>query len=202
MAKLTVPGMGGVFNVVNLHLYHYAGNNPVKYTDPDGRDIIKLLDPDRGRAAQPVLNAIPFGHAACLIGNDTDGWLYYSNDGPTSTDVQWFPTENDFYNDYANKENKRTNPFKFNKDLSQKVTTTPDQDKAMQEKAFDLAGINHEVGFEAKTTGERFIINEKEKPTEYKFLTNNCSQDVGKIAFAGGSLFHKQFNTKITNTYE
>ena len=40
--------MGGVFNVVNLHLYHYAGigqrsdselqaNNQVKYVDPDGR---------------------------------------------------------------------------------------------------------------------------------------------------------------------
>ncbi|MDR1389958.1 MAG: hypothetical protein LBJ31_08280 [Treponema sp.] len=35
-----LPGMGGVFNYVNLHAYHYAGNNPVKYTDPDGeRDI-------------------------------------------------------------------------------------------------------------------------------------------------------------------
>jgi len=34
-----LPGMGGVFNVVNLHLYHYAGNNPVKYTDPDGRTL-------------------------------------------------------------------------------------------------------------------------------------------------------------------
>ncbi|MDR2941895.1 MAG: RHS repeat-associated core domain-containing protein, partial [Treponema sp.] len=32
-----LPGMGGVFNYVNLHVYHYAGNNPVKYTDPDGR---------------------------------------------------------------------------------------------------------------------------------------------------------------------
>jgi hypothetical protein len=31
-----LPGMGGVFNYVNLHVYHYAGNNPVKYTDPDG----------------------------------------------------------------------------------------------------------------------------------------------------------------------
>lgn len=23
--------------MVNLHLYHYAGNNPVKYTDPNGK---------------------------------------------------------------------------------------------------------------------------------------------------------------------
>jgi RHS repeat-associated protein len=33
-------GMGGVFSTINLHLYHYAGNNPVKYTDPDGKNPI------------------------------------------------------------------------------------------------------------------------------------------------------------------
>ena len=36
----SLPGMGGVFNYVNLHVYHYAGNNPVKYVDPDGNYLI------------------------------------------------------------------------------------------------------------------------------------------------------------------
>ncbi|MFZ5985738.1 MAG: RHS repeat domain-containing protein [Bacillota bacterium] len=32
-----LPGMGGVFSLNNLNVYHYANNNPISYTDPDGR---------------------------------------------------------------------------------------------------------------------------------------------------------------------
>ena len=34
-----LAGLGGVYNTVNLHLYHYSGNNPVKYIDPDGKVV-------------------------------------------------------------------------------------------------------------------------------------------------------------------
>ncbi len=33
-----LPGMGGVFNHINANLFAYAANNPIKYTDPDGRN--------------------------------------------------------------------------------------------------------------------------------------------------------------------
>ena len=35
-----LPGMGGVFNSINLDAYQYAGQNPVKLIDPDGNQII------------------------------------------------------------------------------------------------------------------------------------------------------------------
>ena len=62
----SLPGMGGVFNYVNLHVYHYAGNNPVKYTDPDGRESGYAYDENVGG----------FGHAGWFVKTET-GYSFF-----------------------------------------------------------------------------------------------------------------------------
>jgi len=39
-----LAGLGGVFNAVNMDVYHYAGNNPVKLVDPDGQVLAKIVE--------------------------------------------------------------------------------------------------------------------------------------------------------------
>ncbi len=60
-----LPGMGGVFNPVNLSLYCYGANNPVKYVDPDGE--IPLL--------------VITGAAGALIGGGVEAYRSYQEEG-------------------------------------------------------------------------------------------------------------------------
>jgi hypothetical protein len=38
-----LPGKGGVYNSININGYHYAGDNPTKYVDPDGNALAEAL---------------------------------------------------------------------------------------------------------------------------------------------------------------
>ena len=81
-----LPGMGGVFNAVNLNLYHYAANNPVKYTDPDGNTAL---------IAVPIIIGIKM-----LPKRHSEGFLYFDNKQPQRVGgyYNWYETftSNDF----------------------------------------------------------------------------------------------------------
>ena len=80
-----IPGMGGLFNGVNLNLFHYAGNNPVRYVDPDGRISVTSI---------PFLPH-PFPIFPNSTFNDSDGGIIgdgfiHSPDSTTFPDISSF----------------------------------------------------------------------------------------------------------------
>jgi len=62
--------------------YNYVANNPIIAIDPDGRDIIFLIN--RESAPMPVGSRVN-GHIAVLIGNEKTGWTYVSTNGTGSS---------------------------------------------------------------------------------------------------------------------
>jgi RHS repeat-associated protein len=85
-----------------LSPYNFVGNMPLIAIDPDGKDIIILLDKQAANGA---------GHQAILIGSDEKGWTYISKDGAEKSGsaygksrftIATFDTVDDFKNSMHN----------------------------------------------------------------------------------------------------
>ncbi|MDR0443347.1 MAG: RHS repeat-associated core domain-containing protein [Treponema sp.] len=78
-----LPGVGGIFNYVNFHAYHYGGNNPIKYIDPNGRSDDDKVAEIRGHLEKdPVGRDILAAHDNGLLKFEAyDSLTYRTPDG-------------------------------------------------------------------------------------------------------------------------
>ena len=77
-----LPGQGGVFNTINLHVFNYGNNNPVRYVDPDGRFDIPYFTRDaHSNYIRGILQAPFHGIAAVVLDGLAQVGNFFSNLG-------------------------------------------------------------------------------------------------------------------------
>ena len=73
---------GGIYNTINLNVYHYGNNNPIKYIDPDGRDIEDIKNFTRGTVQYLSTNPLAVWAAKNgIFPNESVGFSFDKNTG-------------------------------------------------------------------------------------------------------------------------
>jgi len=115
-----LPGMGGIFNQINLDAYQYAGRNPVKLVDPDGRDIYLYF-----WSSEQTASGV--GHVGVGVGSDENQVFYEAN--PTANGLN-APMSQDFKIEGSMKEVASKAHNSNEPELILKLNTSSVQDKA------------------------------------------------------------------------
>jgi uncharacterized protein RhaS with RHS repeats len=112
-----------------MSTYAYVSNAPLNAIDPTGLNGIYLLNPHAVQINVPSFGGTA-GHSAVMVGNEQDGYFYYSENGMDdqerqSTSVDYFPSLASF----------ESSPLAAVYIWQMSIPTTQSQDAAMNEYA-------------------------------------------------------------------
>jgi|GEM_PF-3935884 len=136
--------------------YQYGANSPLLNTDPDGMDIIVLYNKN---------SVGGLGHMAVLIGDDKNGWTYYSKNGGASGSSG---TSDKTQQQFTSLEQFTTSDMAQGYTSAFQIPASPMQDAAMRNAA-------------------KQQINE-----DYDVLSNSCGHTAVVALQAGGFPRHGQ----------
>src|SRR5690554_490630 len=143
----------------NISPYVFVNNMPVWAIDPDGKDIIVLSAPSGAQGT---------GHGAVLIGNEKDGWTFYSKNGTENHGPKgesYAPNKGDHFKslkDFANSENNFVNGSSPYYTAAFRISSDADTDQEMRDAALE-------------------VVSE-----DYKLLGSSCIDVVSSALEAGG----------------
>ena len=148
----------------NISSYVYCADNPVKYVDPDGRDLVVLNAPKGAHNA---------GHMAILIQNPDGTWSLWSKNGTTKNGGLSGPNDK--------KADRGTGPFKSPEAFMKSQANKIDKETGKRE---------YTEGYLIQSTKKEDRAAEKGATTElnkdYKVLESNCAQTVQSGLKAAG----------------
>ncbi|MDR6624334.1 RHS repeat-associated core domain-containing protein [Caulobacter segnis] len=162
-----------------MNWYAYVGNDPVNYADPTGTDVIALNDTFMSQYG------IKMDHQALLVGDDRNGWTYFSKDGavggglhgPSDYKVVDFQTDTPSGRVPTKIKDILKDPLLDRYEDRVRRKTTPSQDEAMRKAA------------------------RQEIVKDYDFIGCNCGDLVQKSLLAAGVPFPDTVNPYDTRSW-